>query len=86
MRRQQEELKGLKGTEAVVNSVATKPCYRCGSATHEQKDCPFKNVDCFTSGKRGHIAVCWSKKASQVRQSSPCPGVKQGKKQFNGTK
>lgn len=78
--------KALKGMEAAVNIVVTKPCYRCGGTTHEPKDCRFKNVDCFTCGKRGHIAeVCRSKKMPRGRQSSPCPSGKQ-KKQSYGTK
>ncbi len=67
--------RALKGTEPTVNMVTksvAKPCYRCGNTSHDQKDCHFKNTDCFHCGKRGHIAdVCRSKKMSRSRQISP---------------
>ena len=64
----------LKGSEVAVHKMNTSrepatqrpptraPCYRCGRATHDPKDCRHRESVCHFCNKKGHIApVCRSK-------------------------
>ncbi|XP_070606577.1 interferon-induced GTP-binding protein Mx2-like isoform X1 [Erythrolamprus reginae] len=47
------------------------PCRRCGNM-HTGRKCRFRNVDCYTCGRTGHIsAVCYSNPSRRRPQSSP---------------
>ena len=54
----------LKGSTLWVGQVASPlgdqgACYRCGSENHQERDCHFKDVECYNRGKIGHLAkVC----------------------------
>ena len=40
-------------------------CFRCGDMKHKQQNCFFKEKECFTCKKKGHISkVCMGKKKS----------------------
>ena len=70
--------KSLKETETAVNRVSTnlatnrKSCYRCRRKSHDQKDCKFRDADCYNCGKRGHIAPAFrSPKKLPTRKNNP---------------
>ena len=69
----EKNAKSLKVAEPAVNRITTRPCYRCGKASHTQQDCRFREADCHNCGKKGHIAsVCRSAKknfTANARQS-----------------
>ena len=51
------DLQTVREAERSVNAVRTKQedaCYCCGG-THAAVDCRFKNVDCHSCRKRGHL-------------------------------
>ncbi|XP_054882367.1 uncharacterized protein LOC129356846 [Poeciliopsis prolifica] len=52
-----------KYREAEKNTVAGKPCYRCGGKNHNPNDCRFKESECHECKKKGHIAkACRTRK------------------------
>lgn len=64
------ETKAFQSPDPAIKKLGTrsqKPkafqsCYRCGRSNHRPADCKFKEAQCHSSGKTGHIApVCRSK-------------------------
>ncbi|XP_072177830.1 uncharacterized protein [Diadema setosum] len=57
-----------------------KPCYRC-SGQHSPMNCPFKNAECYSCKKKGHIAsACRNKNkptSKQTRSSGSTSGHRQ---------
>lgn len=58
-----------------------KTCHLCGKS-HESKDCPARDWDCFACGKKGHISlVCRTKpkksSRSTLKKSSRIHKIKQ---------
>ena len=50
-------------------------CCKCGRF-HQSRECPFRNAECFTCGKRGHLAkVCRSKLRNKPRHANVVEGV-----------
>ena len=82
--------KSLKAAEPTLNLVTTKSCYRCGKTSHDQKNCPHKDAECYHCRKRGHItAVCRSAKKSsstQPRRQRSAGQRRGGKRQFETQK
>ena len=72
--------KSLKGTKFTIRKLRGKPpprakrqqpCYRCGKSNHSPMDCKFKDVECHSSGKKGHIAlVCRTKHQKRTNTAS----------------
>ena len=72
--------KSLKGTEFAVRKLRGKPpprpktqqpCYQCGKSNHSPMDCKFKDIECQSCGKKGHIApVCLTKHQKQTNTAS----------------
>ena len=67
--KQQAFVNTLKSSSRQSKSTKLKQghCMRCGDAMHHSNECPFKEVECFACGKKGHLKkVCLSKdKAGQ---------------------
>ena len=67
--KQQVFVNTLKSSSRQSKSTKLKQghCMRCGDAMHHSNECPFKEVECFACGKKGHLKkVCLSKdKAGQ---------------------
>ena len=84
--KQTMELQGatsVDSTQCVTNKITTRqgkrPCYRCGGR-HSPNDCRFKEQQCNTCKKQGHIAkMCRSgtnstkhtKKVQYVANTTP---------------
>ena len=64
----------LKGSTLQVGQMAASlgdrsACYRCGSESHRERDCRFKEAVCYNCGKIGHLAkVCRAPQQSSGRQ------------------
>ncbi len=50
-----------------INSETT--CWNCGKPRHPRKDCPAKNVECFSCKKKGHFKEYCKSTASSVNAS-----------------
>ena len=59
-----------------MNAIKTQPqkvdtvCYRCGGK-HQAMSCPFKEAECYTCRKKGHIAKVCCSKPKETQQRVP---------------
>ena len=62
-------------TDEVIHAVKvqsgkqrqTEVCFRCGSRQHHQNICPFKEKECYSCQKKGHISrVCRKRQSKQT--------------------
>ena len=44
------------------NALPKTPCFAC-NGNHWRSDCPFKNSECFSCSRKGHIASCCTTKS-----------------------
>ena len=72
-----EEQVGVKSERVEACSIdrmlglpVRETCFKCGRS-HQPRDCPFMNAECFASGKLGHLAkVCRSKLRNQSKHAN----------------
>lgn len=48
-----------------------KPCYRCGSRSHDPMGCPHRSKICFNCNRLGHMRIMCTVPVSSKRQRSP---------------
>lgn len=75
------ELQKKTASECTVNKMAAKrmaACFRCGKKSHSPAECWFKDKDCNSCNKKGHI-----QKMCRTKQNERKPYFKSRNKKVN---
>ena len=87
--RNAQKLKGTHELDLRVSEISQgtkKNCYRCGSEQHGPRECPYREVECRSCKKKGHLArMCQSRSRIGHKNSGQTNAIANPSKKWRGT-